>query len=159
QSTNGGLSFTSPLNLSNGPSFAFSDYPVPSQGADGTIVVGWEDNTAGGDLDAVLKVSTNGGGSFGDRMDLSNHPDSACTEVFPHSGPDGTLYVIWEAYELGQREAYLRVAVGAGGSGGPPPRGHRATDFDGDGRADVALYRGATGEWFVLRSSDGGLTR
>ena len=26
-------------------------------------------------------------------------------------------------------------------------------DYDRDGRADVAVYRAATGEWFVLRSS------
>ena len=29
-------------------------------------------------------------------------------------------------------------------------------DYDGDGRADVAVYRGGT--WFILRSSDGGFT-
>ena len=31
-------------------------------------------------------------------------------------------------------------------------------DYDGDFRADVAIYRGSTGEWFIQRSSDGGLT-
>jgi hypothetical protein len=31
-------------------------------------------------------------------------------------------------------------------------------DYDGDGRADFAIYRRATGEWFVHRSSDGGVT-
>jgi len=29
---------------------------------------------------------------------------------------------------------------------------------DGDARADVAVYRGGTGEWLIRRSSDGGLT-
>ena len=28
-------------------------------------------------------------------------------------------------------------------------------DFDGDGRRDLAVYRTTTGQWFVLRSSDG----
>ena len=28
-------------------------------------------------------------------------------------------------------------------------------DYDGDGLADVAVYRATTGEWFVHRSSDG----
>jgi hypothetical protein len=27
-------------------------------------------------------------------------------------------------------------------------------DYDGDGKVDIAVWRGATGEWFVLRSSD-----
>jgi predicted small integral membrane protein len=31
-----------------------------------------------------------------------------------------------------------------------------AVDFDGDGRSDTGVYRGGT--WFVLRSSDGGMT-
>jgi hypothetical protein len=31
-------------------------------------------------------------------------------------------------------------------------------DYDGDGQADLAVYRGATGEWFVIHSSDGSLT-
>jgi hypothetical protein len=29
-----------------------------------------------------------------------------------------------------------------------------AGDYDGDGRSDLAVWRGATGEWFVLKSSD-----
>jgi hypothetical protein len=30
-------------------------------------------------------------------------------------------------------------------------------DYDGDGRADIGIYRFSTGEWFIRRSSDGGL--
>jgi hypothetical protein len=30
-------------------------------------------------------------------------------------------------------------------------------DYDEDGQADLAVYRGTTGEWFIHRSSDGGL--
>jgi subtilisin-like proprotein convertase family protein len=37
------------------------------------------------------------------------------------------------------------------GGGTPVPCGK--PDFDGDGRADIAIYRG--GGWFILRSSDG----
>ena len=29
-------------------------------------------------------------------------------------------------------------------------------DYDGDGKADVAVYR--DGAWFIIRSSDGGVT-
>ncbi len=35
----------------------------------------------------------------------------------------------------------------------PPPR--TAFDFDGDGRADISIYRPAAGEWWYLRSIDG----
>jgi len=32
-------------------------------------------------------------------------------------------------------------------------------DFDGDGKADIAVYRGSTGEWFIRKSSDGSLVQ
>jgi len=32
-------------------------------------------------------------------------------------------------------------------------------DYDGDGKADIAVYRLATGEWFLRRSIDGGLVQ
>lgn len=32
-------------------------------------------------------------------------------------------------------------------------------DFDGDGKADVAIYRPTTGVWYILRSSDFGVTQ
>jgi aldose sugar dehydrogenase len=55
-------------------------------------------------------------------------------------GPDGLLYVL--SFGLGK----IFVI-----SGEPTP-----VDFDGDQRSDIAVYR--DGVWFVLRSSDGGLT-
>jgi mannan endo-1,4-beta-mannosidase len=45
----------------------------------------------------------------------------------------------------------------------PTPRGFTAglvsvaKDYDGDGRADVGVYRMASGEWYIRRSSDAGL--
>jgi hypothetical protein len=32
-------------------------------------------------------------------------------------------------------------------------------DYDGDGRTDLAVFRPPTAEWFILSSSDGGLTQ
>jgi len=35
---------------------------------------------------------------------------------------------------------------------------HTANDYDGDGKADVAVFRGSEGRWYIQRSSDNGLT-
>ncbi|MDM7922386.1 MAG: M36 family metallopeptidase [Pyrinomonadaceae bacterium] len=37
-----------------------------------------------------------------------------------------------------------------------PIPGDRMPDFDGDGRTDISIYRPSAGEWWYLRSSDGG---
>jgi hypothetical protein len=47
-------------------------------------------------------------------------------------------------------------AVGGDGSDiGALERGKTAFDFDGDGRADIGIFRPASGEWWVNRSSSG----
>ena len=55
-------------------------------------------------------------------------------------GPDGLLYVL--SFGLGK----ILVI-----SGQPIP-----VDFDGDGKSEIGIYRDGT--WFILRSSDGGVT-
>jgi List-Bact-rpt repeat protein len=119
QSTTAGTSFSTPLNLSHTPPATFSDYPWAVEAPDGTIAVGWEDNSGGGALDAVVAVSTNGGAGFGPTVNLSNNPGSTSTELVTLFGPDGTLYVIWEDYASGTAEVLLRRGT-RGTTGGPP---------------------------------------
>jgi hypothetical protein len=147
QSADGGLSFTPPVNLSNGPSGAFSDYPWPSEGQNGLIVVGWEDNTAGTQLEAVVASSTNGGQSFTPIENISNNGGTTSTELVTAFGPDGTLYVAWEDYQSGNGEVLLRTAVGVGGGGGGGggPTRLLATGAGPGGGPHVRLFNTAGG--------------
>lgn len=125
QSTDGGSSFSAPRNLSNTPSWAISDYPWPSEAPNGAIVVGWEDNGAGGELDAVYAISTDGGTSFSAATDLSDNPQGVSTEVVTAFSAAGILYVVWEDHGSGNESAngeiLMRRASGFGGTPPPPP--------------------------------------
>jgi len=54
-------------------------------------------------------------------------------------------------FTLGSLNRTVTVARSWGGLGDTP----LSADFDGDGRKDLAVYRGTTGEWFILGSSTG----
>jgi hypothetical protein len=57
-----------------------------------------------------------------------------------------------EELEVGEMEAALASGGLLNGADLPIP-----ADFDGDGRADLAVFRSSTQQWFILRSRDGGL--
>ncbi len=122
QSTDAGASFGTPIKLSaNAPAFTTAGYPWPVETPNGLILVAWEDNTAGGELDAVVAVSSNGGASFGTPTNISNNPGSNSSEVVAAAGPDSAVYVLWEDAQLGNSEAFLRRGTPSGGGGGGAP--------------------------------------
>jgi hypothetical protein len=142
QSVDAGASFSAPINFSNTQFWAMSDYPWPVEAPNGTIVVGWEDNGAGGALDALLAVSNDGGASFGPPNDLSNNPEGVSTEVITAFGSDGTLYVVWEEHFAGDEsapgEVLLRRAPGFGSGPGPGPAGNLSVVLRG---TDNGIYQ------------------
>ena len=71
---------------------------------------------------------------------VAEYPLPAATPQLLTAGPGG----IWFTERDGDSVGRIRVRA-------------EPNDFDGDGKADVGVYRTSTGQWFVSRSSDGGL--
>ncbi|MEZ5428552.1 MAG: hypothetical protein R2747_20065 [Pyrinomonadaceae bacterium] len=139
--------------------------------ADGTL-----DNSFTGKTDNEtlgLKVLANGkiliGGKF---QTVNNAPQSYYALLNPDGSLDPTFNsgigandYVWEINQQTDGQILLggafsqingRSAIGiarlsnAGGQSGTP------FDYDGDGKTDVSIFRPGPGEWWYLRSSDGG---
>ena len=110
----------------------------------------------------------------GNRCPLSNGVPVSCDFLFhlpSRQGFDVLIRSDTDAVPAWQGPVDLSTAVSRFIAPIPPPQGigpepasprtptvTTVRDYDGDGRADVTVYRQTTGEWFIRRSSDGGLT-
>jgi len=92
RSTNGGATFSAPINLSNTSGDSFN--PRIAVGSAGNVNVVWEDDTPG-NLDIMFSHSTNAGVSFTTPINLSNDSaDSGSPQIAVAAA--GNIYVVWE---------------------------------------------------------------
>jgi hypothetical protein len=92
RSTDGGATFSTPMNLSNTTGFPFN--PRIFVGSNNTINVVWEDDTPG-NLDVFYSRSADGGATFSSPVNVSNDSaDSASPQVAADSA--GNVFVVWE---------------------------------------------------------------
>jgi hypothetical protein len=98
RSENGGLNFTTPVNLSNTPGYS-SEPKI--RVSDDYVFIAWSDHTYGGNPEILLKGSMNNGTTFSEELNLSNNTGQS---VFPELATTGfgamtisgnDLYVIW----------------------------------------------------------------
>jgi len=92
RSTDGGVTFSAPKNLSNTSGFSFN--PRIAADTRGAINVVWEDDTPG-NLDVMFSHSTDGGLTFSTPLNVSNDaPNSDSPQIAADA--NGNLYLLWE---------------------------------------------------------------
>ena len=129
------------------------------RGSNRLVRIGGVDGNPSPNLGAVTSV-----GSLGVVV------DGATDAAFDISGATGTAYAalfvggVARLYTINLVTAAATL-VGTIGDGTLPLRGlavapsgigvaRELADFDGDGKADIGVYRTSTGQWFILRSQD-----
>ena len=112
RSTDAGIRFSSPFNLSNNPGLSGDASIIvstnPNNNADEVKVI-WLDDTGGnsGKYDVFLSQSTDNGLSFGNPINLSNTQGSS---LFPQMVVFGkNLYLTWTEFNSGSYSILFRV--------------------------------------------------
>jgi uncharacterized delta-60 repeat protein len=100
-----------------------------------------------------------GGGPFGATGDIKVQEDydgDGYTDLAVYRPSNGTWNVKPSSRNLegGVGNPVYQISFPFGASSDRPVPG----DYDGDGRADFAVFRPSTGDWYILRSSDGLVT-
>jgi hypothetical protein len=91
-----------------------------------------------------------GSSLVGDQPVLGDYDGDGATDITVWRGPTGRWFLLPSGG--GFRSAFASYVDWGGRSSGDQPV---AGDFDGDGRSDVAVWRGPAGTWFVKTSSSG----
>lgn len=115
QSTNYGLTWSYPLNISNNP--ARSYYPVISVDNAGDLYVVWYDDTPG-NFDIFFSHSSDNGTSWSSPINISKNKGD-CKRPAMTMDIDGNLNVSWEDDTSGNYEIYFSRSIDGGASWSP----------------------------------------
>src|SRR5712664_2459027 len=158
RSTDGGVTFSAPKNLSNTSGFSFN--PRIAADTHGAINVVWEDDTPG-NLDVMFSHSTDGGLTFSTPLNVSNDaPNSDSPQIAADAS--GNLYILWENTSVTLAVVFSRstdggvtfstpvnVSTNAGGSFSPQmavdPGGNISVVWEDDAftSSDISFSRSA----------------
>jgi uncharacterized delta-60 repeat protein len=99
----------------------------------------------------------NPGGNFGQNGDIPVQEDydgDGKTDLATYRPSNGTWNIRYSSRILDPDFPVYDISFGFGVSTDKPV----PADYDGDGRADLAVYRPSEGRWYILRTSDGLVT-
>lgn len=141
RSTDGGATFSTPLNLSNASNYSFN--PRIAISSSGNVNVVWEYETSA-NTDIMFSRSTNAGVSFSAPIELSTDPgDSENPQV--SSDTSGNIYVVWENDEGNLGVSFSRSSDGGATFSAPAVL---STNTSGSYSPEIAL--GPTGNLGIV---------
>jgi hypothetical protein len=89
-----------------------------------------------------------GGAWAGDKPVLADYDGDGATDLAVWRGPTGSWYLLLSGG--GYSQAGARSVQWGGATAGDQPV---VGDYDGDGKTDIAVWRGPTGMWYIKTSS------
>ncbi len=114
QSTDGGATFGTPVNLSN----TVGDTGLPQMALSGNdVYVTWENN-APGNFDVFVARSTDNGKTFTIPVNVSNNPKPSGAPQIVASG--NNVYVVWMDNTPGNYDIFVAKSTNNGSTFGPP---------------------------------------
>jgi len=90
----------------------------PAISGDNVYVVWWTNDTANNNEDVIFRASTDGGTSFGDKINLSNSTDADSTRAEIDSDADSVVVTWWETNQTDDTPV-MRVSTDNGATFGP----------------------------------------
>lgn len=112
---------TTPLQSADGKltpdKVEFTEAPVAMTG-DNVYVAWWTNNTANNDEEVMFRASTDGGTTFGDKINLSNTTNADSNRVEIDSDADSVVVTWWERNQTANTPI-MRVSTDNGATFGP----------------------------------------
>jgi len=128
RSTDLGLSFNEPLDVSRSSGFAFD--PEIAIDSTNTINVAWQETAPGASV-IMFSRSTDGGLTFSDPKQVSTGPGNA-TEAAIATDSAGRISIVWVDASAGRAEAYFARSTDGGTSFSDPVNVSNFPNGDGD---------------------------
>ncbi|TAK26603.1 MAG: exo-alpha-sialidase [Nitrosarchaeum sp.] len=161
KSTDGGTTFSTPMNLSNND--GFSSYP--SIAIDGkNVFIAWQDYSVV-DTDIFVSESTDGGVTFSTPLNISTSPDGSVGARIIADGKN--IFVTWFEFSKGIGDIFFSKSIDSGATFSTPMNLSKNKENSivpfmvTDGKDIFITWTDATttGSWIVFsKSTDGGAT-